>query len=385
MTFRTRGAALVLAASVIGAGCAFVYAPSPESGPCATRAPLPLAARPTLGVHGLFDPAAARELGTKAVRLILSDDAIKAGFAVEDAGGTPAFATALQQLHADGVSVIVAIRWPVTPGVQGPGDLDRVPTGADRTASLDLLRRFLTETAGVVSWYQLQNEPVGGPGAYRPQDRGASIEWLRTLAETACTLRSQNPALEGLRLMSPGLTGIAARIGNHDPDPATTAYIDQLLHLADTHLEAVDVHLHVDQVPTAVAMLDWVKRRTTLPLVTMEWSQAKVATAWLGRPVADARFGTGTNRDFVEAAYQHHVSSQLWRAFVATSPHDPAFLGALMDALATERVQIACYGGANQYGQPLYDLDALYANATVGGRTPNEPFYSEFRALTPTA
>jgi len=310
--------------------------------------------------------------------MIVSDDAIRAGFAVEDAGGTPALAEALARFRADRVPVIITIRWPEVPGVKMTPDFDRVPTGADRTDSLGLLRRFLAETAGYVDWYQLQNEPLGGPGAYRIADRPASLEWLTALAEEACTARAENPALADLRLMSPGLTGI----NDSGSDPDTAAYVVALLHLAGTHLEAVDVHLHVDSVATASGMLDLVREGSDLPLVTMEWSQAKVAKDWLGESVSDPRFGTGTNREFIEAAYDQHVPAQLWTDFVGTSPHDPDFLAKMMTMLRDRMVQIACYGGANQFGSPLFDLQALFANRTVGGRTPNEPFYSEFRALT---
>jgi len=279
--------------ALAGAGCNFwfTYQPSPDSGSCAVRAPLLLGST-LLGVHNLANANVAANLGAQAVRLILSDDAIRAGFATEDAGGVPSFATALARFQADGVPVIITIRWPEVPGVKGTPDFDRVPTGTDRSDSLALLDRFLQETAGKVAWYQLQNEPLGGPGAYHIADRPASLDWLTVLAEEACSDRAGNPALASLRLTSPGLTGLDAQ----NPDPDTVA--------------------------SATAMLDVVRAQRDMPLVSMEWSQSKAAKAWLGQHVSDARFGSGTNRDFVTAAYQQPVSANLWRAFVATAPFD---------------------------------------------------------------
>lgn len=371
-----RGRVLSLLLIPLLSGC-YVFTDTPESGPCAGRRPLALHST-MVGVHGLSDPVVARQLDTPMVRMILADHQIRRGFEALDRGEEPDFVAALHQLRADGVTVVVAVRWPVEPDAMTP-DPDRVPVGEDRVASLALLERFLVETAGYVDWYQLGNEVVGGPGAY--YDRAGGLLWLEELAERACETRRAHAELAELRIMSPGLTALAERAGGVDPNPETTAFIEDVIDLAESHTEALDVHLHVEDLDSLIAQIDWVQDRTSHPLVAMEWSNAKVAKTWLSQPAAP-EFGSGSNRDVIRAAYLEPMTPEEWGRFLSGSPHHPGFLDDAMAAMDQEGVQLAAYGGAFQYGQPIFDMKALHANQTVTpSRTSNQPFYDEFVAV----
>lgn len=378
-----RIASVGTALSLLAAGC-HLYTDTPTSGACAGRKALPVEPM-KVGIFGAMEPSVHEDFGSQAARFIISDGMLRQATEAIDRGETPQALIQLRALHDLGVTTVVAVRFPETEGVgPGQGDPDRIPQGTEREASLDLLERFAVESAGVVDWIQLGNEPVGGPGAIRLEDRDASIEWYRDQAERLCETRRAHPELADLRLMSPGLTGVSGQVDGAG-NPETAAYIEALIGVAESHLEAVDVHLHVDAPATAAAILGWVGERTTMPLAATEWSMAKSAKTWLQQKVTDPSFGTvGVDRnvDFVRRAYEDPVTAEEWAAFVAASPHEEGQTAALADVMATHGVRVATYGGAFQYGSPLYDLKALYANMTVvGRRAPNEPFASEVAAV----
>lgn len=67
------------------------------------------------------------------------------------------------------------------PGIHvGTRIRNRIPHGPDREAALDQLERFLIKANEIISWYQIQNEPFGGPGMYTAEefDSGAAFEWM---------------------------------------------------------------------------------------------------------------------------------------------------------------------------------------------------------------
>lgn len=357
-------------------GC-YTYTPAADSGPCAERRPL--APGPTvLGVHGLSDPQVAASLGTPMVRIIVHDRAVAAARAELDAGRVPEFVRNLDAFHAAGAQVVLTLRWPVAPGTPG-SDPDRIPQGADREAALEQVRWLARATAGKVAYIQVNNEPLGGPGHYDPDQADAAVEWMGDVAEEICAVRNSDPALADLRLVAPALTGIDGLASGHG-SPEQEAAVDSIVALAESHFELLDIHLHATGVASIEGQLAWLRSRTTMPLASLEWSQAKAASSWLSQP-ADRRFGSGTNRKVVLDAYEHPMPVAEWRAFVSGSPHDPTFLADAFAVLEASGVRLAAYGGAWQYGTPLYDLDALYANRTVGYDRPNQPFHDEFVAL----
>lgn len=346
-----------------------------------------LPGRPTLvGLHGTSNPAVARTLGAQAMRFIVADQVI----ASIEPEARDALVAELAALRAEGVEVILTLRWPVEPGV-GPGegpDLDRVPTGDDRAAALAQVRDLVRAAGPHLAWLQVNNEPVGGPGVYADEDITpgadgtiAAIAWMGEVARVIDEERRAAPELSHLRIMSPALTGLRARLGGGG-DPLRTDLIEAIIDLAEARCDALDVHMHVESVQQVRDYVGWVRERTATRLTATEWSQAKSSRDWL-REERAPRFGTGPNVGFILDAYESPVSAEVWRDFVSTAPFTPGFLADSYAVMREEGFAHACYGGAFQYGNPLFDLKALYANRTVAERrAPNQPFHAEYVALT---
>jgi hypothetical protein len=346
-------------------------------GPCAERRDL-LLHRPTLGVHALFAPSLAESVGTEMVRLIVHDEAVAQARAELEAGRTPEFVRNLEAFEDAGIEVVLTLRWPVNPGEQG-ADPDRIPTGADREEQLELVRWLVDASAGRIDYIQLNNEPLGGPGHYTPEEADAAIDWLEAVATEICSMRNADPDLANLRIVAPALTAVEG-MADGTATPEVEAGVRLLIEFAEGYADLLDVHLHVTGVDSIERQLAWLRGETSIPLVTLEWSQAKAAAGWLDQQ-ADPRFGTGTNRDVVRAAYEDPMTSAEWHAFTATAPHDDSFIPDAYAVFERNLVQLAAYGGGLQYGSPPYDLKMLFATKTMAPPGPNQPFHSQFTAL----
>jgi hypothetical protein len=139
--------------------------------------------------------------------------------------------------------------------------------------------------------------------------------------------------------------------------------------------------LNVESIEEMKAKLAFLTGLSDVPVVSLEWSQAHFSDEWRAEP-ADPRFGINrSNNDVILAAYENPMSAEDWAAFIAPAPYDPHFLSQAVAVMGAYGVRLAAYAGAWQYGNPRFDIVALLANHTVGGNTPNEPFYTCFRNL----
>lgn len=336
-----------------------------------------------LGVHNGFDERAVADLDPEMVRVIVNDRAIAAGIEAIEGGEASSFLERLKGYDDAGIEVVVTVRWPTDPGASGRVDTDRVPRGADRVEALSLLRRFVTGVGPYVGWIQLGNEVIAGPGRYELADRGDSIGWLTAEAREIAAVRASDPELRHLGIVSPAIA-FPALDGREppEPNPGVLAYFEELVRLAEAETDALDAHLHVSSVDDARTIVEFVRGYTAMPLTTLEWSQAKVGKDWLREP-APPGFGPGTNRDYIARAYADRVPAGDWDRFIAGSPHDPGrFMPRMYRLLMRERFVDAAYAPGHQYGNPLYDADALFANQVVAGPLPhNGRFFDAFTSL----
>jgi hypothetical protein len=358
--------------------------PEPPAESCALLAP-PQA--PTiLGVHGTTDPNVVAQLGAPLARFILADRTIREALTGTGAGAG-AF-TKIRAMHDAGRKVIATVRFPEDPDAPAGSSPDRIPMGADRAASLQLVRDFLTTAGSAIDWVQLNNEPVGGPGSYVDGNIAVSagsvpaLDWLRELATVACETRAANAPLADLRIMSPGLTGLREIVVGDDLPANRQSFLDSLIVFAEANTEALDLHLHVASVAESEAIIDLVRARTAMPLTSTEWSEAKVSEDWLKLETVDPAHLGITNRQWVLLAYDQPVTAEVWQQFTSAAPSNPNFLAEHFQMLRSRGFLHGVYASVFQFGQPIFDLKALFANRTVvGAFAPNDPVHAAFAAL----
>lgn len=340
--------------------------------------------RTRIGVHNGFNPAAARELGVETVRFILKDHQIRE--CLKKPNGD--FGRKIDEFKKHGVELVACIRWPAD--TRSANEMieqgrrrqdshpDRIPLGREREDALDLLEKFLTAFDGRLDWYQIQNEPLGGPGRYSREElkSGAAFEWMEALAERARKTIASNGLK--LRIISPGLTGKPGA----DAAPEYLDAVDRLITLTGKYCDAFDIHLHVesyDDLTRRVTALKERMRRAGVdrPLVALEWSNSHALKVFARNEPGKA----AEMRKVIAAAYAHPSSPATWRRFMETLPLEKDFLRKSYTYMAGEGFLITCWAPMFQYGSEVYDAVALIANKTAAGRhVPNEPLYAEFRA-----
>jgi hypothetical protein len=337
-----------------------------------------LPAGPVVGVHNSSKPNMLQQLGARMSRVIIHDQAMAAARQAMDAGETPVYFEDLDVLVDLGIVPVVTLRWPVNPGEPG-SDPDRVPTGQDREDCLELVEWFLLETAGRVNHVAINNEPLGGPGRYPQDQMEDGFAWMASVAEHINVLRDTRPELDHLQVIMP--VQILSGYLDGTASSSAVAKVDALLDIGIAHGDLLDLHLNVESIEEMKAKLAFLTGLSDVPVVSLEWSQAHFSDEWRAEP-ADPRFGINrSNNDVILAAYENPMSAEDWAAFIAPAPYDPHFLSQAVAVMGAYGVRLAAYAGAWQYGNPRFDIVALLANHTVGGNTPNEPFYTCFRNL----
>ena len=186
-----------------------------------------------------------------------------------------------QALKDSGIETIFTLRWPFDdPNNTEEIDSDRIPTGTDLLSSLELLRTFLIELDTLIDYYQLQNEPIGGPGVYFERVVSTSeavlsgfnaVRWLDTLAFTARQTIDQNNL--GIRIITPGITGVdLAAAGdavnsftyiNDNLDTVRNSnypeyFIPKIVNTGINYCDAIDIHLNRMGIEDLVLFIDYV-------------------------------------------------------------------------------------------------------------------------------
>ncbi len=332
-----------------------------------------------VGVFAADAPAVLSDLGARMSRVMVNDDVIaEARQEAIETGNDPPFIERLKAIVEIDVVPVVSLRWPVDPAVKGD-DPDRVPEGIDYTNSLDLVEWLLLQTAGKLNHVAINNEPLLGVGRYPPEQMEAGFAWMTAVAERINALRTTHSELADLKIIIPVELPTAYIEGN--ASAGMVKAVEGLIQIGIDHADLLDLHIYASHIAEMEEKLALLTSLADVPIVVLEWSQAPVADAWR-QEMADPSLGVEmTNEDFMLAAYENPVTEQEWADFVAMAPFDPHFMWQAVEVMSAFGVQMAAYGGAYQYGNPRFDLPALFANMAVAENTPNEPFFSAFRAL----
>tara|TARA_R110002050_G_scaffold34915_1_gene88053 strand:+ start:285 stop:860 length:576 start_codon:yes stop_codon:yes gene_type:complete len=146
--------------------------------------------------------------------------------------------------------------------------------------------------------------------------------------------------------------------------------------------ESVDVHMGIATVQDAENTLAYVSARTSAPLMSTEWSQARAAwgSLWLDQPGPNP---PTTNREEFENAYGNPRSELAWNIFMGTAPFDKTFATDCLDVFQKYSLLLVCQQAILQFKDPNFDWISLYAGATVTGtQIPRQqPMYENFQQL----
>lgn len=370
-----------------------------------------------LGVFYLPEPEVYPKLGLKALRVIIKDSTIKNLFAQLDCGIKPKNIKILKlakSFKQAGVDLIVTLRWPdgesskLKEIIDGNDNVlalyDRVPVGKDRDDSLALINRFLEKFGNFISVVSLQNECLGGPGKYHEEDmmrRNGKLsnagDWLETVAKTVKKLRAGNPRLSHLKIASPVWQGIPKLISLQLNIPVNSSHpklnlIAEIAKISNEYCDFVDLHFLQRPIAELPGIIAYVKKHTSLPLITTEWAGLANVNNWLKEPISEltkrlliTSFGkvdATTNYDVVKIAHKRKVTKQIWVKFLAQMPHEKDFLIRSFKLMQKEGFQYACWALGLQYGHTFFDLNTLFANQTTNEHfAPNEPIFSELKKL----
>jgi len=404
-----------------------------------------------LGVHWQpqvrpYDyPEILSNLNTACMRMVIGDGEISYLMDKENAAEKTAFLDNLSALKRRNIEVIITIRWPKLPNkpmkhpdieyLQWRMDQeymtwinDRIPQGAERKACLALLDRFLCELGPRIDWYSLGNEVVMGRGKYDKEhkqpdknDKIPALGWWEDLAVQARKTASREK-LSRLKIIAPALSSSAVAAKQAGKlDKTDDAFFDALVHFTNTRTDAMDIHLQVAQAKEITQAVDYLNQLAMVPLVSLEWSQAKALRPWLDARVNNNQmakmkrfsatsvdpgkdhpkdtvttsFGevdtravkSGSNRQYLEIATCSRKSVVEWRAYMSTVPVNEKFMTDAYAAMNDAGLLLACYASGQQYetnlkNDPTRSIVPLFATIIVDAYLPkNEPFYSWFANL----
>ncbi|MGB0370330.1 MAG: hypothetical protein ACPGN3_03205 [Opitutales bacterium] len=348
-----------------------------------------------IGLHGLPNPNLLRQTGAGGLRMIVSDTELKQILSGKGGPKAQAAMKMVQQLHSQGAHVVVSLRFPDRDGPESTSSVrprfDRIPKGQDRTETIQLVRRFLRQAGPFLYGVQLNNEPVGGPGQYAMKDmdpRGnawsPATQWFIDLVNVIREERASNRRLSNLKIVSPGFAGIGEYLRGKRFPKAYLAFTEELIRFSNEYTELLDVHLHVEDVEQVREIVEYMRKQSSLPFITLEWSQARGVFGWMKERVQVPGY-RGTNEDFIRQAYRNPVTPDVWRTFMESSPLDPHFVRESFPILRDAGFVFVCYGPSIQYGDPPFDMVCLFAAKTVkssGGRVPrNEFWFGQYQKL----
>jgi hypothetical protein len=323
-------------------------------------------------VHGMTNPSMVSQVKPEALRYIVSDEELKPILQSVSQTGSHEYYDFLKSLHESGIDVYLTLRFPDQSTSDGPGSVrpryDSVPLGDDRAQTLLLIEEVIDVLGPFIDGIQINNEPAGGPGQYSIFDltsqngeHSPASQWILDASKHVKSYVSDKPAVSHIKVITPAFTGIAAYLDGKNVPKAMLDFSLEKLEIADECCDMVDVHLHVENTYDVDRSLEWIKSQTDLPIIVFEWSQSRVVWDWMGQ-----KHSSGvTNLAYVEQAYKNPVSEDGWIEFLHSSPLDENFIIESWEILQSHQIPVACYAPAMQYGDPLYDVVALFVDLTT--------------------
>jgi len=323
----------------------------------------------------------------------------------------------LQSLKNIGVTTIVCLRFP-----NHPSDIyqmDRVPSldSTDMANSLALVDSILINLNGKLDYFQLQNEPLAGPGKYIDTTNNLhygyyAIEWLDTLGKHVRNTIQQNNLNMGI--ISPAFHDVDKALLNtidtnsftYILSPVDTVFTGEitlntierfwyraLMRISKLSSDIIDVHLNVDNISSLRASINNLDSLQTivpstsiqLPYSSLEWSQANEKKQLINQ--------NAWMQSFLDSAYQYHVDINVWNNFIDSLNFDTTFMQEAYCVMDSANFIHACYAGLLQFGSvgnlpnQIFSSVALLTNSTVDPISPNvyqpnEPFYTLFKSIT---
>ena len=340
-----------------------------------------IAQQPTrLGIHGTSDFGAISNIGAKVARYGFPDYKIKNAIIYGDSTAL----NKMMQLNFAGVEQVIFLTHPEdTIGGLGPS-YQRIPTGIDSIEVFQYLDTFLMEAGPYIDWIQISQEPQGKtPYNDSIYTVNQVLNWWRTLATFIKSKIYNNPVQLGhLKIVTGGISALDALDTLTTP---TTESIDSIIKFGEDYCDAIDVHLHTYSLNKGIQQIAYIKNRTSHPLVSTEWSQAKAATktGWINSintvwTNPSHPFFNKTNFEVIDSAYTNPISLAAWDSLIATLPYSVNFITDFYAVMDSNCFLFACYGGAFQFGNPKFDWKDLFTNKVTPNTAPNQPFYNEY-------
>ncbi len=350
------------------------------------------AGAPILGLHGALDERIIADTGIEAFRVILKDYQLEAARNRDGSTQDPEMLRKLRSLHARGIQVIITIRYTAGENLKGKADIDVIPNHSDQARKLALTRQFLLKAGPYISGFSLANEVTGGPGALEetvmtPAAAGQpspAIDWYKELAKLAREIRESAPEYRHLAIISPALSdGVTlAMATNRSANETKRRFVDELIEFSEEYCDYLDVHLHIASIEDMREILKYVRQRTEMPLLTLEWSPAHALKDWLYEPAENqARYRGLRNGEVIRNAYANKLSAKEWNEFIKTAPLETDIMRKQYDLMHEYGFRWAIYGGAYQFQHPIFDTVAIYANHTAVGSPPNGVVHEQFKKL----
>ena len=334
-----------------------------------------------LGTHGSNDPQALYGLGAQIARYGFTDLKIKQGI-INGSNQVLSRSITLDSLN---IRQVLYLTWPDTSSVN---EYERIPTGSDSIEVFQYLDTLINEIGPYIEYIQISQEPFGAT-SYDPNEPITNVlNWWKAVAQFIRNKQTLNPTdLGHIQLITGGITGVNGAI--NDPNAPIVALIDSVISFGETYCDAIDLHLHVVDVAMGESIINYIKTRTTHPLVCTEWSQSKAAgplgNNWLNTVNSVSGFGNLTNKQIIDSAYVAPMDSSDWDMLIVTSPFTPNFISDFYAVMDSNCFKFSCFGGVFQFGSPAFDWDQLIASKTVAQyRHHNNPFYDDFKNLANT-
>ena len=372
---------------------------------------------------GLFNPVdgpTVTESGAQAVRIIVDPRAYN-----KNGNALPADTMTLLNNYPPGIPLILTLFWfnnknsGTCDSGNGPTYLEDQNQNQWAQYAIDLIQgvNAALPQGTVVGFVTLENEPFDQYAAKdlveNPQNPGMLSNagvWFNLLAETIGEWAST--ASPNLKISSPAWTNTSEA----GYKTAFYKWFEGAVAQVPQYITYFDFHAHVggktnqDCLNGLQGVIDQVSKYfqvmnssgVTPTVMCTEWSQAFFFTEWLKAKVSpcySSKYkvpdGVSTNHDYI-ASFQGEktgcsmgtkapTTADKWNDLIASSGVNGGFICKANTMLVNAGVSIPCYGGAKQYGNPMFDVDALYANITVSTEGPpvaNYGFLQWYQQLT---
>ncbi|MBK1876121.1 carbohydrate binding domain-containing protein [Pelagicoccus mobilis] len=252
---------------------------------------------------------------------------------------------------------------------------------------LDLIEEFVEKVGSNYSIVAVENEPnYKFSSADRTPDTNGdfpAIEWMKKVAQRVrdtITDPANSSSLGHLKISSGSMDGALKAFHDEASYRSSVAgvFLDAMIDWAnsDSNIDFIDLHMHEALTQDVENKIAYLKNRADKPLISTEWSEARVAKTWISQAIdssflsssalpASVKLGITTNKEYVQACYVNPVPKLEWDDFVSSAPLTETFLQEVVDISNRSGIVLNNYGAMRQYGSPMFDLKQLYANLTV--------------------